>query len=216
MKPTSRLRWHLLTGGLVASALALLASARPARLDRAAVGSVAAIVVAGAAVSLVGAAFGRATFRVVAITDLVLLLFGVLWGGWWFLPLAAFLVAALLSPEPLHDRRSGLITASGAAFAGLAMAAAALAVPPDQPPLWACYRPDGAPPDTNVVFDALSRSTGRGRTFRPGVDGVSVRARGVRVDIDPYVGDDELEAIRRLTAQAPGVSEVRRGEPCPA
>ena len=215
VEPPSPFRWYLLTTGFVASALLLLVSARAARLDRAGVGTIAAILVYGAAASLLGALFRRTVFRMVAGADVLVLLFLVLWGAWWLLPMAALIIGALFSPRPSRDRRSAVIVAGGVALAGMAVAAAVSVVPPDQPPLWACYPPGSASADTNAVFAALSRTAGRGRDLLPGVDGISVRAEGVRVDIDPYVGDNELEDIRRLMAGSPGVSEVRSGAPCP-
>ncbi len=96
----------------------------------------------------------------------------------------------------------------------MAFIAAVLVVPSEQPSLWACYPPGGGS-DTNAVFNALSRTTSLGREHLPGIDGISRRMEGVRVDIDPYAGGRDVDQIRRLMAAAPGVPEVRRGAPCP-
>lgn len=215
VEPPDHLRWYLVTGGFVASTLLLLVSARASQLDRTGVGTVAIILVYGAVVSHLGALFGRRVFRIVAGMDLLVLLYLALWGGWWVLPMAAFIVRALFTAKPRRDLRTGVIVGSGTALAGMIIAAAVLVVPPDQPSLWACYPSGLSRPDTNALFDALSTTTSRGRERLPQVAGISVRAEGVQVGVDSYASADDVKDLRRRMAAAPGVSEVRRGTPCP-
>ncbi|HWC11317.1 MAG TPA: hypothetical protein VG455_08855 [Acidimicrobiales bacterium] len=203
-----------MSGAPIVSAVALLVSARAAELDRAGVTSIGAVVVAGGVAATVAASLRPTAFRVVAGLDVAVLLYLVLWGGWWLLPMALLVGAAIFTAEAGAERPPWLLLASGPVLAAAVVAGAALVVPPDVPDLWACYDPARASPDTNAVFDELSQTTARGRRLRRGVASVSVRSQGVRVEIDPYVEDGELADIRGRLARAPGVTAVKSGAPC--
>ena len=206
-----RLRWVVLVAGLVANIGVLLVLARPARFDRSEVGVLATLVVLFAVPTLVAALFGNAVFRIVTLLELVFVLLLTVQAGLWLLPLGVAMVAATCTARPRRDWWAAAVVGAAGASAFVLVAVTVLIVPPDQPDLWACYGPfrAGGTRDTNAVFETLSIRTEKGRTHRPGVGAISVRADGVQVGVGPYVSDAELADIRRRMSAAPGVRVVR-------